>query len=327
MIHKHLRRELSDPDQLDLKKWLDQDSEHRQILKDMEKAWQLSNDYQTDFTPDLKKGLKSLRKRIASDQANVRSLTPKGKKHFFRFPYSIAASLLLLIAALAVWNFGFRPPDMLSATTGPGEQKVISLTDGSRVILNEHSTLSYPSFFRADREVRLSGEAFFEVHQDKQYPFTVMTHRTKTEVLGTSFNLRAYQDEPFTEIEVLEGVVQLMDIEGEQPLELKKGTRGTYQHKADTVLADQPKTLNAVFWKDRRLRFKRHQLKEAIAEINRRLDIQINLSDTAIASCSFSGGITIEHRDTIVAVLAGNFNASWEKTAAGRYLISGGSCE
>src|SRR5690606_4549797 len=72
----------------------------------------------------------------------------------------------------------------------------IKLPDGSTVLLNTGSTLDFPEAFDAQtREVRLSGEAFFNIREDQARPFVVHTGALKTTVLGTSFNVKAYEGE------------------------------------------------------------------------------------------------------------------------------------
>lgn len=325
MIHKHLRQELSEADQSTLQDWLEQAPEHRQAFHDLEKAWSLSNEYLASYTPNVEQGLNNLRKRIREDKAPALKLTHK-RQSAFSFSAKIAAGLLFLIAAIVVWNIWFRPADMLVVATGPGEHKSIPLPDGSTVMLNENSQLTYPSFFRSDRQVVLSGEAFFDITRDEAHSFSIQTSNTKTEVLGTSFNLRAYENENFTEVEVVKGLVRLMDKLGTQPLELEEGARGTFRHDDRTILSDKPKTLNANFWQEGRLRFKDHQLTEAIDEINSRLNLHIELLDQQLSSCSFTIGLKLDHPDTIVAVIADIYGANWAKTPDGGYTIKGGNC-
>src|SRR5690606_1488289 len=84
----------------------------------------------------------------------------------------------------------------------------ITLSDGSQVWLNESSTIRYPEHFEKDkREVLLSGEACFDVGPDKKRPFVVKTSKVTTRVLGTSFNVNAYQKEPQTKVTVETGRV------------------------------------------------------------------------------------------------------------------------
>lgn len=328
LIHKRLRQELSEEDQFTLQNWLDESPDHQRVFQEMESTWKLSADYLAGYSPDVERGLAGLRKRIQEDQSPVLKVSHRKKGAGISFAGAVAAGLLLLIAAMAVWNFWFRPADLLMVSTRSGEQKTLTLDDGSVVILNENSQLTYPSFFRNDRQVELSGEAFFEISRDEHNSFSITTSKTKTEVLGTSFNLRAYDGEPYTEVEVVKGLVRLADFEGLESLDLEEGFRGTYHHQEKTLLPDQPKTLNANFWKERRLRFKKHQLSEAILEIQSRLDLEIQVVNPDLSTCSLTLAIDIDEAETnIIATLADIYSASWSETSEGRYVINGGDCD
>ena len=87
-----------------------------------------------------------------------------------------------------------------------GMSRRLVLPDGSRVWLNAESSLSYPGSFggRERREVTLQGEAYFEVAPDSLHPFVVETAALQTQVLGTSFNVRAYSPED-TRVTLLRG--------------------------------------------------------------------------------------------------------------------------
>ena len=82
--------------------------------------------------------------------------------------------------------------------TPRGGQYHITLSDGTKVWLNSGSSLEYPVEFSGNREVRLSGEAYFDVRHDPKHPFLVKTDIQQIKVLGTRFNIRAYEDKQFT---------------------------------------------------------------------------------------------------------------------------------
>lgn len=87
--------------------------------------------------------------------------------------------------------------EMNKVITSTGGFYSLVLSDGSRVWLNSESSLEYPvAFGSRERAVRLSGEAFFEVARDESRPFYVMVGEVETRVLGTSFNIKGYADEP-----------------------------------------------------------------------------------------------------------------------------------
>lgn len=108
-----------------------------------------------------------------------------------------AAAVLLLSAGLgAYWYYGSRPA-LLTVQTGRGERRDVRLPDGSVVVLNAGSRLSYPAAFQGmERAVILEGEGFFKVKRNPAKPFVVRTAALQTTVLGTSFDVTAYSGEP-----------------------------------------------------------------------------------------------------------------------------------
>lgn len=95
-------------------------------------------------------------------------------------------------------------------TTPMGGQYQITLPDGSKVWLNAGSSLRYPTYFTGnDRKVVLTGEGYFEVKRDSEKPFTVESNGQIVQVLGTSFNINAYDNEPYTATTLVQGSVRV----------------------------------------------------------------------------------------------------------------------
>lgn len=129
--------------------------------------------------------------------AETYATTAKGKIPFIHTrAFRAAAAALLLIAAGLIITYYIKvytSPAMMTVSTPADTRDSVMLPDGSRVILNTGSTITYPEAFDArDRRVLLSGEAFFEVQKDPQHPFIIQAGDITTTVLGTSFNVRAY---------------------------------------------------------------------------------------------------------------------------------------
>src|SRR5690606_29482664 len=98
----------------------------------------------------------------------------------------------------------------------PGEKSNLTLQDGSKVILNSGSSLRYIKNFETDqRQLVLKGEAYFEVAKDSLRPFRVETGYITTTALGTSFNIKAYDNEQL-DISLLTGLVEI-DVKKDQP--------------------------------------------------------------------------------------------------------------
>lgn len=321
LLYKRLRGEITETEQAHLQSWLEQDPEHTVLAQEVEKIWTLSQDYLSGYTPDVEAGLQRFKERIGRE-----ALVHPIRRPVYRRRLAVAAGVLVLITALGLWLFLPQPATFQFARTGAGQQNSLLLSDGTTIILNENSELKYPASFAGHREVHLSGEAYFDVAQNEALPFSVTTLQTRTEVLGTAFNVRAYPEEPFTEVEVISGQVSMQPLGVKETLQLQPGTRGQYHHNLARLERDRPKALNATYWKDRRLRFRAHRLPEALEELQRRLGISVSYTETSLADCQLTTSLQVSHPDTVVAVIADNVGASWEKTAAGTYVLRGGRC-
>lgn len=109
---------------------------------------------------------------------------------------TLAASIALLITITRVLIPVETTNKWQSVWSPPGQRLRLTLDDGTIVWLNSQSTLSFPAYFNADeRIVELNGEGYFEVKKNKDIPFIVRTAEYDVEVLGTTFNVFAYQSE------------------------------------------------------------------------------------------------------------------------------------
>ena len=129
-------------------------------------------------------------------------------RHIYRKPsqfYRIAAILVVIfgLGVLAAISLKTAPSSVEpnpvvfeEHTTPPGIKSFLTLSDGSNVTLNSGSTIRYVRGFDTDkREVFLDGEAFFDVFKDEQRPFVVRNADVSVTALGTSFNVKAYEEE------------------------------------------------------------------------------------------------------------------------------------
>jgi hypothetical protein len=153
-----------------------------------------------------------------------------------------------------------------------GGQFQITLSDGTKVWLNSNSSLKYPSAFSAsERRVELKGEAYFEVSKNKQKPFIVETSLQKVEVLGTKFNINAYDDESSTQTSLAEGSVRV-SCKNNTTL-LKPGQQSTL---TDQNIAVRSTNLDQVLdWKNGDFNFSNNNLKEIMRKISRWYNIEV----------------------------------------------------
>ena len=178
----------------------------------------------------------------------------------------------------------------------------VILEDGTEVIVNRHSSLRYSkSFDQEERKVYLSGEAWFDVATDSTMPFVIDAGTALVEVLGTSFNVNAYKDNPTVEITVESGLVALSSKEDQKDLiVMKAGSGGSYNRSQKSLKLIPTSDPNTISWKTRELFFDASTLREVAELLNKVYDTHIVIMNEELASCP----ITVTFRDqTLEAVL------------------------
>lgn len=149
-------------------------------------------------------------------------------------------------------------------TTPKGGQYQLTLADGTRVWLNAASSITYPTVFTGrTREVRITGEAYFEVTRNPKQPFVVKTPKENITVVGTQFNVSTYPDEPASKISLLEGAVKV-----NQAL-LRPGQAFTNGKIIET------NTQQDVAWKNGAFSFNNVTIEQMMRQISRWYDVEI----------------------------------------------------
>ena len=158
--------------------------------------------------------------------------------------------------------------------TPRGGQYQVTLPDGTKVWLNAASSLRFPTAFSGNtREVQLNGEAYFEVTPDKTKPFLVQAGSTRTLVIGTHFNIMAYDDEAAIRTTLLEGAVR-MD-KGTQSTVLQPGQQGDLEIIGDKLTTKTVNTKAVIAWKDGYYYFDRTPVQSVMRQIARWYNVDI----------------------------------------------------
>lgn len=161
-----------------------------------------------------------------------------------------------------------------TVSTPRGGQYQIVLSDGSKVWLNAASSIRFPTAFSGSlREVELTGEAYFEVAKNKEKPFLVKVRDMKIAVLGTHFNVKAYEDEAETKTSLLEGSVKI--IQGKEAGLLKPGQQAVINFKDDKVKIATADMVEVIAWKNGLFRFEGANIETIMREIGRWYDVEI----------------------------------------------------
>lgn len=201
---------------------------------------------------------KRLYKILSGNKGRLNEKTLAFKQNFESKPKTIKflGSVWLKVAAaviiIAGIGFFFKDEFLKTKQSGPqtsinffstkgGERKKIILPDGSTVILNAKSSICLgENFNQKSREITLKGEAFFDVTHDKNRPFKVHTTDFNINVLGTVFNVKAYDDEPSSEATLIQGLITMEATAGDGGLiTLKPSQKVTFYKNVALQVKDK----------------------------------------------------------------------------------------
>lgn len=172
--------------------------------------------------PDVEKAEEKLLRRIKDE--NTRKRHVLRIEHFVR--YAAVITVLLAMATFVSWYFISSHEDWKLIQTAAGETKNIILDDGTKVWLNENTTLKYPEkFLGKERILEMDGEAYFEVTKNKHRPFIVEGKSMQIEVLGTKFNFKNRSGYCMAEASLLEGEIKARGNNDEGMILLSPGQR------------------------------------------------------------------------------------------------------
>ncbi|MEN0053344.1 MAG: FecR family protein [Mucilaginibacter sp.] len=175
----------------------------------------------------------------------------------------------------------------IEAPTG-GQWEVI-LPDKSKVWLNARSSLTYPTFFAGnERKVKLNGEAYFEIAHNKKMPFRVMSKTQTVEVLGTHFDIMAYDDEQVMKTTLMEGSVKISD--GDRARILVPGEQAQVSN-ADLKVISDVDLEDMISWKNGYFKFN-ESLESIMRKVARWYDVEVSYAGNVDPSQRFGGKIS-----------------------------------
>lgn len=247
---------------------------------------------------------------------------------------AIAASVLLLVSASYMLYTKLQPVKFEQPVsviqTKKGSKSNIVLPDGSLVWINDDTKLTYTKTFgEAVREVSLEGEAYFDVIKDDKKPFIVHTKTMDVRVLGTAFNVKAYNDEESTAATLIRGSVEviLKNKNGEK-IKLKPNEKlvvqNSYSQAEDmhnpvknvpeialiTIKTDPiDSSANETQWLNNRLAFDQDELSEIAVQLERWYNVKVIIKDSALAKQKISGVFESKSLQNVIEALkfAGDF--------------------
>lgn len=273
LLSKYFANELTQVKINELETWRDASNENKKEFEAFGKLWNLTGDDYTHEEIDVKVEWNKLDKAISS----------KGKIISLNRVIQIAAAVVLFIGLAYLFVNQSRN---VSTKTILAQVQTVNLPDGSIVTLNSESKLTYSkSFGEGNRNVRLKGEAFFDVASNKNLPFIIDAQGASIKVVGTQFNVKAYKKQEEVKVTVVEGTVELYESDTPQKQTiLHAGESGSYNKNHKVIKKHSKIDLNDISWKTFEMVFENSTLQEVAQIIESVYHVNIEVSPK-VADC------------------------------------------
>ncbi|RWU10806.1 FecR family protein [Pedobacter chitinilyticus] len=310
-----------------LDQWLKTSEENVKLYRETEQLWALTGMLPTNNKPSVEPILLN----PALEKSKGWSL--KGIKR-----YSIAASLAL-VTSLTLYYLTKSKQQVASSEVSVysihkasnGKMLKVVLPDSSIVWLNAGSEVSYLKDFRSQktRNIRLTGEAFFEVTHHQQQPFVVESGDLRTIVYGTSFNVSSYKDSEQNSVTVKTGKVGVV-LKGDRlskPTMLLPGNRLVYHPENGKIEKVNIETADVATWLNGNLVFDQTAPQEVFAILARKFDVDFKFNEVDFEGCKLTAKFPNQSLKTILTALSTSLHLKINEHGRTIYIKGGQSCK
>lgn len=279
-IFKCFRNELSEKEKADLDAWIAEDEANAGMYKEalVEYEYLLIN----------------------GDVDALKEMAPvshSGKTGIVRTIVKAAIGVAAAVAIFftATWLSDYRMQkdlsrNLITATALPGQIVSMGLPDGTSVQLNSGATMYYPAMFKGkEREVRLEGEAFFEVAHDSKKPFIVKTFASDIKVLGTKFNVNADRNAGEFSVTLAEGSVQVSSLADPGRIIVMKPDEKVYMADGK-LMVKRTKVKDEIRWKDGIIDIDGLDFEELIDKLEMAFGVDMVIDRETLPEFKYTGG-------------------------------------
>lgn len=297
----YFQGQLNEEEKTSVEKRINESPENQQTANDIREICQYTDTLYAMKKTDEYGALRTVNKRIG------KMYMSKVMLRIERCAAVISIPLLIATVWLAYQQVR-QDVEYLTVTTNPGVVTTVTLPDSSKVTLNSGSCLRYPSEFRDDdRTVYLDGEAYFDVSKDARHPFVVKTHNNTEEiVLGTHFNVEAYESDQFIRTTLEEGSVVFRKTETngrKKEAKLLPGEAAVFNNKSGNLQKIKAEVDVAISWKDNILIFRRTSARDVLKALTKRYGVDFIVTNKKCYDNSFTGKIVNQRLDKVLEYL------------------------
>lgn len=313
LIAKSLTDRIDEAEEIELEKWKDESFGNLQKYNDIVSLWIKSGSMKLPHEIDQSHAFEVFRKNAGISF---------NRKIWITRAIQAAAVLILSVLFSGIYSQLNHENSDFVAVNGSlqttyneikaayGTQAKVELEDGTIVFLNSGSKLRFPHSFinQAQRKVVLDGEAFFKVAKNKSVPFIVQTNKVNVKVLGTTFNVDAYSDNPSVHVALVEGSVMLQDASSEKTKDLMSlaPAQVATLNTTDKTLkkTDVTDLYKYTAWINGRIIFFGDPIQVVVKKLEKWYNVEIIIADKRLDNYRFTGTFIDESLEQILNILS-----------------------
>lgn len=312
-LARYLSGEASPEERLAVEAWAAADPANAAEFERMRTIWNLGAG-PAPTTVDVDKGWSRLQARIAEAEGRGRVIRMRAQSSVLRW---VAAAAVLIGLFVGVRYRNDQRPQELMATN---EHLRTVLKDKSTVVLSPGSRVNVR--MKDERRITLHGEGYFEVERDEARPFVVTTEAVTVTVLGTAFEVSAFDTSSSVLVRVRHGKVRV-EAEGDTVF-LDAGGYARF-NKTAHLLERLPAPPASVFG-DRIIQFQQAPMSAVVAQLEQLFQVRVQLAHEGLERCVLTATFEDEPIDYILRVIADTYGLTLTQGAPGTYLLDGPGC-
>jgi ferric-dicitrate binding protein FerR (iron transport regulator) len=324
LITSYLSGEATADDLAFLEAWLKADPGNRKLFEDYRKVWLEMEYARLDDSLEPDAAWEEVKANIEEEPAS-HILHPTSHFHYSQVLKIAAIILVILIPSFFIFRTLIRPVQkQLEASLTVRESK---LPDGTSVTLNKGARLEYPSSFRGKiRNVKLRGEAYFEVKHDNAKPFIIISNNVRVEVLGTSFYMNTNAANNTMEVILNSGSVAVyFEDHKENSLFLAPGEKAEINPGQEKMEKDLNTDPNYRAWMTQRFIYNNTPLVTIVADLNKVYHANIRIVTPSVANCLVTATFDHQSVEAILHVIQATLDLNISTHGTG-IEISGNKC-
>lgn len=299
-----MRGETSPEEERILLEWFRDPTSKEEIFSFYRQKWEEAPDVELPAEMQGRMFMQIMNKVEETEQNRT---IPVRKVIFTRW-FSYAAAIILCIGVgIAPYLYMQQTSpiaQIYTVTAEKGQRAGVTLPDGTKVWLNSHTEIKYGSDYGSEeRMVSLSGEAYFEVAKDKEHRFVVKAGKLEVEALGTSFNVKAYEEDDKIAATLFSGSIRAYT--GNNSVLLSPGEQVLYDPASNFLQVEKQNNISyARMWRDNELAFNGETLSEIAVVLNRIYNVQVEFESEKIKTHSFCGVIKNNSLDNVIEIIS-----------------------